>query len=288
MWKKGGFFILIIVTLLSAFELEIDRRSAYQGNCILLSITSSQNITRSNISFNDKKYPINRISEDKYSVIISTDYDSPTGDQLIRVNVRGSHGILYNGSIPVSILPGKFRGSTVTVSKEKKRQGVTDWKALRQENRILGRAFRNYAPKKEWSGSFRKPLNRYIRISTPYGAYRRYQEESGDLISTWRHKGIDYSAHLGTFVYAPNDGWVTVSKHMKVHGKTIVIDHGLGVQSSFNHLSRRFVRPREFVKKGQCIGRVGNSGLSTGSHLHYGLSVNNKRVNPDQWYKDSF
>jgi len=285
---KGGIFLLLISVLLNAFELKLSEHNLKQGECLLLSVATSLNITGGKAILHNKGYPLLENAPGSYSALISTDYDSPTGDYLLSVKITRSGGEIYEQEVPVRIQEGKFRGSTVIVSKEKKRQGVTDWAALLEENRIIGRAYGNVSPKKLWIGSFRKPLNQYIRISTPYGAYRRYKEESGELISTWRHKGIDYSAQLGTFIYAPNDGWVTVSKHMKVHGKTIVIDHGKGVQTIFSHLSRRFVRPREYVKKGQCIGRVGNSGLSTGSHLHYGLSVNNKRVNPEQWYQSVF
>jgi len=288
MFKRWGLLLIILANGLSALDITLAPREIQQGECVLLSVTTTKNIAKTNITFNKKKYPLIKIAKNRYTAIISTDYNAPTGNGTLSIEIAGLKSTLYQKDFTVLIRGGNFRGSTVTVSKKKKKQGVTDWKALRQENRIMGRAFRNLSYKKQWQGKFIRPLKTYVRISSPYGVYRRYQKESGELISTWRHKGIDYSAHIGTFIYAPNDGWVTVSKYMKVHGKTIVIDHGMGVQSIFNHLSERFVRPREFVKKGQCIGRVGNTGLSTGSHLHYGLSVNNKRVNPEQWYQRVF
>ena len=68
-------------------------------------------------------------------------------------------------------------------------------------------------------------------------------------------------------------------------GRTVLIDHGLGVFSAYFHLDTALVRRGDLVKAGQAIARVGQSGLATGPHLHYGIYVNGRDVDPALWHE---
>ncbi|MDO9511471.1 MAG: M23 family metallopeptidase [Bacteroidales bacterium] len=96
------------------------------------------------------------------------------------------------------------------------------------------------------------------------------------------HEGIDYTSPIGTKVYATGDGVVSDVAYIirDGFGKKIIIDHGFGYQTIYAHLNGFNVRPGQKVKRGDYIGTVGNTGLTSGPHLHYEVVWNNRKVNP--------
>ncbi|WP_245646792.1 M23 family metallopeptidase [Sphingomonas soli] len=94
------------------------------------------------------------------------------------------------------------------------------------------------------------------------------------------HKGVDIAAPWGSPVYAAADGVVQVAGRSSGYGNLIRLSHGGGNGSGYGHLSRIYVRPGQHVRKGQQIGAVGNTGMSTGPHLHYEWYKNGVAVNP--------
>lgn len=99
------------------------------------------------------------------------------------------------------------------------------------------------------------------------------------------HEGIDYTAPIGTPVYATGSGIVeSASRSRRGSGNKIVIDHGYGFKSSYAYLNDINIRQGRIVKRGDVIGTVGNTGLSSGPHLHYEVLFYNKPVNPVNFY----
>lgn len=99
------------------------------------------------------------------------------------------------------------------------------------------------------------------------------------------HTGMDFIARIGTDVYSTGDGVVeTLENGSWGYGRCLVINHGYGFKTRYAHLSAFKVRPGEKVKRGQLIGLVGNSGKSTGPHLHYEVEKGGKKVNPVHYY----
>jgi len=94
------------------------------------------------------------------------------------------------------------------------------------------------------------------------------------------HNGIDIAVPLGTEIRAVAAGKIVENGWKSGYGKTIVIDHGNGVRTLYAHNSRLLVRSGAFVNLGQVIAHAGSTGLSTGSHLHFSIFVNEKSVNP--------
>jgi murein DD-endopeptidase MepM/ murein hydrolase activator NlpD len=94
------------------------------------------------------------------------------------------------------------------------------------------------------------------------------------------HEGIDFSAPVGTEVYATGNGTVIDAGRNAGYGNQIVIDHGYSYQTLYAHLSRMFVKPGQKILRGQIIGYVGNTGKSTSPHLHYEVHKNGRAINP--------
>lgn len=100
------------------------------------------------------------------------------------------------------------------------------------------------------------------------------------------HSGIDFGGDRGDPIYAAADGVVTLSERGYPYGNNIIIDHGRGVKTRYLHLNERLVEVGDTVKKGQLIGELGNTGRSTGPHLHYEVIVNGENVDPMPYIKE--
>jgi murein DD-endopeptidase MepM/ murein hydrolase activator NlpD len=99
------------------------------------------------------------------------------------------------------------------------------------------------------------------------------------------HTGIDFAAPIGTPIYATADGLVKeVSIKFSGYGKMIMIDHGFGYETRYAHLHEFAVRQGQKVKRGDLIGYVGNTGLSTAPHLHYEVLLNGAMINPVHYF----
>jgi murein DD-endopeptidase MepM/ murein hydrolase activator NlpD len=134
---------------------------------------------------------------------------------------------------------------------------------------------------KEVEGFFlAKPVN-YTRISSRF-TYKRWHP----ILHRYRaHLGIDYAARPGTPIRAAGSGRVIFRGRKGGYGNTIIIRHQNGYKTLYAHMRAFNKRARGWVKKGQVIGYVGSTGISTGPHLHFGLYKNNRAINPNSVVK---
>lgn len=116
------------------------------------------------------------------------------------------------------------------------------------------------------------------------GSYFGYRTDPFYKVTKF-HEGIDFTAQVGTDVYATGDGVITqVERSYGGYGNCITINHGFGYSTVYAHLSRMGVRRGEKVKRGQVIGQVGNTGKSTSPHLHYEVRKGGKPVDPINFF----
>lgn len=99
------------------------------------------------------------------------------------------------------------------------------------------------------------------------------------------HSGVDIGTHYGAPIIAPADGVVTFTDNMGGYGKAVMIDHGNGISTRYGHLSGFAVTAGQRVHRGDVIGYVGESGRSTGPHLHYEVRINDTPVNPYKYLR---
>ncbi|HHF6945921.1 TPA: murein DD-endopeptidase MepM [Haemophilus influenzae] len=134
-----------------------------------------------------------------------------------------------------------------------------------QQGETLGKGFARY------------PLQRQARVSSPFNPNRRHPVTG--LVRP--HKGVDFSVSQGTPVIAPADGTVEkVAYQAGGAGRYVMLRHGREYQTVYMHLSKSLVKAGQTVKKGERIALSGNTGISTGPHLHYEFHINGRAVNP--------
>ncbi len=99
------------------------------------------------------------------------------------------------------------------------------------------------------------------------------------------HLGIDLAGKIGIKIHATGDGVVTTAgKNTGGYGNEVIIDHGFGYKTRYAHLNEVLVKKGDVIKRGNIIGTMGSTGRSTGPHLHYEITLNNKTVNPINYY----
>jgi murein DD-endopeptidase MepM/ murein hydrolase activator NlpD len=100
------------------------------------------------------------------------------------------------------------------------------------------------------------------------------------------HEGLDIGSEIGKQIIAPADGLITFSGHKAGFGNFLELDHGYGIETVYAHADKLLVRKGERIKRGALIAKVGNTGYSTGPHLHYEVRVNGTPVDPMYYILD--
>lgn len=255
-----------------AYDVVIQPATPRQGDTISILVTEDHGPSQPpTVTINGTSMPTFAIGRHQYRTFVPTSPLHAVGRYVIRVTGtepdRNPAVWLGDRTFPtqrITLPPGR---SNLGTDLEFNR--VAEFKQL-------------VSPEKYWTGAFLRPSQGYV--SSGYGVRRYY---NGVFAQDYYHRGVDYAAPTGTPVIAPAPGRITLvgrtSEGFELHGNTIGLDHGQGVASIFIHLNSIDVTEGEFVQAGQQIGTIGNTGASTGPHLHWGLYVNGVAVDPVPW-----
>lgn len=177
--------------------------------------------------------------------------------------------------LPFQVKPKSYPEQRLEVAPSQVHLSTEDLARVRQETPELRAAMDTFRPWVAPLGALVKPVEG--RHSSPFGFRRVFNGEARNP-----HSGLDIAAPLGTPVVAALPGKVVAKKNYFFNGKTLVIDHGQGFTSMYCHLhSFAALELGSQVAAGQVIGAVGSTGRSTGPHLHWTLSLNSARVDPE-------
>jgi murein DD-endopeptidase MepM/ murein hydrolase activator NlpD len=141
-------------------------------------------------------------------------------------------------------------------------------------------------PEKMWDGLFASPVPADFKDcwTSLFGNRRSYNSGAYDFF----HSGLDFCGRVGTELYAVAPGKVVYTDMLIVRGGVVVIDHGWGVYTAYDHLSEILVQSGNTVQPGQLIGLGGDTGRTTGPHLHWEVWVGGVQVNPVEWLARTF
>jgi murein DD-endopeptidase MepM/ murein hydrolase activator NlpD len=145
---------------------------------------------------------------------------------------------------------------------------------IREESELIRAVYGIHSPKWRREGAFIIPVKGQMFFN--FGEKRAYNNKPRS-----QHSGIDIASPEGTPVRASNTGQVVLANHLYFSGKTVIIDHGLGVFSLYCHFLEISVEGGDEVKKGDIIGKIGSTGRVTGPHLHWSIKIKGNRVDPN-------
>jgi murein DD-endopeptidase MepM/ murein hydrolase activator NlpD len=153
---------------------------------------------------------------------------------------------------------------------------------LRQQNNAaLALLAAKTAPEMRWTEAFAQLGN--TQVESRFADHRTYFYQ-GKEVDQQTHLGFDLASTAQAPVTAANRGVVVHAAYLGIYGNCVVLDHGLGVQSLYAHLSTMDVSEGDNVTKGQTLGRSGTTGLAGGDHLHFTMLVGGVQVNPVEWW----
>lgn len=198
---------------------------------------------------------------------------------LLATDVAGDQVYLTRS---VEIGAGDFGYEEIVLSAE--RDALLDPEALATERARLAEIKPIFNPQRYWEGLFWRPVD--TEITSFFGTTRLYQSPSYQFYGY--HEGTDFDGEVGTPVYAPAAGVVVLAEPLYVRGNAVVIDHGWGVYTGYWHLSQIDVTVGQQLAPGDQIALIGDTGLSTGSHLHWDFWVNGTNVSALQWTEQLF
>jgi murein DD-endopeptidase MepM/ murein hydrolase activator NlpD len=138
------------------------------------------------------------------------------------------------------------------------------------------------APEMLWRGIVFHPYTN-TAVESAFADHRTYVY-NGREVDQQIHLGFDLASYTGTAIVAANRGKVVFADELGIYGNCVILDHGMGVQSLYAHLSSIDVKPGQIVDKEATLGRSGMTGLAGGDHLHFTLLVNGRMVNPVEWW----
>jgi hypothetical protein len=154
---------------------------------------------------------------------------------------------------------------------------------LRQKNAAKIASFaKETAPEMLWRGVVFHPFTNSA-VESAFADHRTYTY-NGKEIDRQVHLGFDLASIAGNPIVAANRGKVLYAEELGIYGNCVIIDHGMGVQSLYAHLSSIAVQAGQMVDKEQELGRSGMTGLAGGDHLHFTMLVNGHMVNPVEWW----
>jgi len=170
-----------------------------------------------------------------------------------------------------TIAPGDLIAAFLTVNRDKRKQAEEAKRTLAAKTQ----------PRPLWEGVFVQPRN--TKVSSNFAETRTYRYHGQD-VDTQIHFGYDLAAVQHGPVPAANSGVVVFAGPLSIYGNAVVVDHGLGLQTLYAHLSSIAVKEGDQVAKEQELGRTGSTGLALGDHLHYEVLINGVSVTPLEWW----
>lgn len=265
------FFILNFV-FAQNYSIGIYNDNLYQGDTLIIKLLLSNNLKINNAYLGENKINFFPINDIEYISFIGISAKQIPGNYKLTIYLNNNQKIEKY----INIKKRNFPITVLKTTPELEKKGFTTKqivKNLEKENEIVNKITSKFTNKIYFKEKFIYPLKK-ISIVGDYGNIR----VNGN--NKVQHLGIDLDGKIGDEVYAINDGVIVLVKDLINYGKTIIIDHGGGIYSLYLHLNKFYVKESEYVKKGQKIGEIGNTGYSLEPHLHLSIKVNNQSVDP--------
>jgi murein DD-endopeptidase MepM/ murein hydrolase activator NlpD len=255
---------------MGAGALEVYFSSLTQGTMGLLRLNSSD-VVEAQAVLDGRAYPFFRpLGEEALYALVVARIDMPARAYPLQVLAALRDGTLQTQQAVIDVQAAGFLRVVFNVPSD--RAYLINPEVERNEFARLGALTNRVNPLRQWdAGGFQLPMQSDIISS--FGQYRVLN----NTVQT-RHTGWDQRAPIGTPVYAMARGVVNFAGMLDIRGNYVMIDHGWGIFSGYAHLSQIAVAPGQTVERGQLVGLSGNTGRSSGPHLHWEVSVGGEWV----------
>jgi murein DD-endopeptidase MepM/ murein hydrolase activator NlpD len=259
------FFNLALFTITS-HALTLDSTPVPGGIAV---ITLPADADPATVRYRDRKVLITR-SDDSTIAVIGLPLATKSGRHYLKINNQQGQA----QSIGFQVEDKAYEEQHITIKdKRKVNPEKRDMERITRESKQIKAALRHWSAQDDVVVAFQKPVEG--PTSSPFGLRRFFNEQARNP-----HSGLDIAAPEGARIHAPAPGTVLDTGEFFFNGNTVLLDHGQGLVTMYCHMSKIDVEPGQTVDSGDILGEVGMTGRVTGPHLHWGVSLNDARVDP--------
>lgn len=271
-------YILIFMIFLSTaysnpIELELQSQNIHNANVVLITAKSqSANNLKAILDSKEIDFVKHPFKKGFYYVLVPFHYYMErTVHQLIITYTLNNKD--YFEGFDINLKEDNYESEKIRVNNSKVTLSLKSKNRVSKEYQEAMRVYDSVTSKSYWYRDFIYPMQ--SKITSAFGTKRVYNSRVKSY-----HTGIDFKADINSSVQASNNGVVKIVKNRFYAGNSIIIDHGQGIYTCYFHLNKIFVSEGDFVQREDIIGLSGNTGRTTGPHLHFATFVNGIQVNP--------
>lgn len=257
----------------------------FQGRTLHLQFQVSKDVKKATIEVLGQIYdccsesPRSKV----YECFVPIACEETPNEYLFSINVADEVGNTLTLQNKFQIVAYPFKKQQINVSDEKIQKEAEGARTHEDFEKTIQELTDASPHKKLWQGQFIAPTD-VKNIGAEFGIQRTSQQRGRYI-----HQGLDVLNAPRSVVWASQSGVVVLKDRFEISGNTVVIDHGCGILSMFFHLEEfAKIEEGDEIKKGNPVGKIGNTGYATGYHLHWEMRINNIPVDPLQWTKNDF
>jgi len=252
----------------------LNYRALTPGEVIRVGVKGVSSSRFAEIRFLGKKYLMGRGGNTfEFFSLVGIDLGQNQGNYPLVILVVDYDGSIERIEKEISISTKEFPIKKLWVKEEFVTPPSESLERIRRESEILKSVYEIYTP--QWLGDGKFIIPSQGEVAPNFGERRIFNNKPRSS-----HSGVDISTPFGYPVRASNSGKIVLASDLYFAGKSVIIDHGLGVFSQYLHFSKIKANRGDFVEKGSVIGEIGATGRVTGPHLHWGIRVLGSRVDP--------
>ena len=249
-------------------------RSLRPGEAIVAMLENGRGVRRAVFHFRGRDYELdNSFAAGEALVFIGLDLGTPSGSYPLSVTVERSGGIREVLQKDIVVEAKEFPSKKLWVKEELAVPPKAVEERIAREAELVAAVYSRITP--SWLGRGDFILPHEGKAFPNFGQRRIYNNKPRST-----HGGVDIAAPMGAPIRAANAGQVILASDLYLSGRTVIIDHGLGVFSSYGHMSKLLVKRGADVAKGDVLGKAGSTGRSPGPHLHWAVRIYDARVDP--------
>lgn len=267
--------LIILILNFKLFALELSSNLVNNANTVLLEI-EKENIKDVKLTFDKQNINFNKnpFKKNSFYALLPISYYQELKEYRIIISYLENNKRVFVGK-DLKVVDGNYKSEVINVKPSKFKPPKSRVERTKKEYSDAMKVYNSKSEKLYWSEDFIYPLN--SKITSNFGTKRVY---NGELKSY--HSGTDFRAKNNTPIIASNSGIVRIAQDRFYAGNSIIIDHGHGVYSCYFHLNKMNFKVGDFIKKGEVLGLSGNTGRSTGPHLHFAFRIHGIQVDPLQ------
>ena len=271
-----------------------------RGGVAVIAFTTNEELSSALIRVNDLEFPAYRQEDGKFLCFFAFPYFLTPKDFVPRLEVTDIAGNTTVRGIGLNALNKKLKEDIIRIPDSFLNRKMPQYEKdipgqmtqlerflkVNREMRVANRSAllsigRQTSPEMLWDKRFLRLPNAANRAG--FAEHRTYVYK-GETVDEQYHLGHDLASTRNALVPAAANGNVVFADFFGIYGNCVIIDHGLGLQTLYSHLSEISVTPGQALKRGETIGKTGATGMAGGDHLHFGVILSGMPVNPLEWF----